>query len=658
MTAKMIKVGFLVAAAIGIFARNASAEECNACHSGQKLPPMEKELKIEMPAPAPTIAIPEYSAHAGIDCQDCHAGANAMPHPPKMPAVNCNICHSDMVGDLGGSSHGAKLSKYLAKTGGEVKLSEICLACHGSDVHSVRKTDDPLSPVARANLAGACLKCHDQVEPIAIKQYVASIHGKACAKGNLKAAVCSDCHGSHAINHSKMTNSQVYREAVPDTCGKCHEQAAKEYKESIHWKVVQEGFKDAPICTDCHGEHGIRSRKDPLSATFSANITMTCAHCHESELINTKFMIPKGRVKTFMGSFHGLSGSLGDVRVANCSSCHGNHDILPASDPKSSVNSANLGQTCGKCHPGAESRFISEPIHKKREESSRLVMWVRNLYIVMIGLTLGGMLFHNSLDLAFKTTKGMPFRRREKIIPRLNLNERIQHLFLFLSFSARAYSGFVLKFPDSLIALPFRLLVEGAGARRWIHRGAAIAFVLLALYHIFYLLFTERGREQLSAIFPKPKDVRDAITVMLHRYILRRPMPPLEMEHYSYIEKAEYWALIWGSVVMVLTGVLLAFFNLAIARMPMWVISLAGTIHFYEAILAVSAIFVWHFYWSVFDPEVYPMNWIWILGKPFVAKIRLAEAEHEEAAPEPAQAAEPAPEVEYTLNGLPPTGDK
>ena len=425
MTAKMIKVGFLVAAAIGIFARNASAEECNACHSGQKLPPMEKELKIEMPAPAPTIAIPEYSAHAGIDCQDCHAGANAMPHPPKMPAVNCNICHSDMVGDLGGSSHGAKLSKYLAKTGGEVKLSEICLACHGSDVHSVRKTDDPLSPVARANLAGACLKCHDQVEPIAIKQYVASIHGKACAKGNLKAAVCSDCHGSHAINHSKMTNSQVYREAVPDTCGKCHEQAAKEYKESIHWKVVQEGFKDAPICTDCHGEHGIRSRKDPLSATFSANITMTCAHCHESELINTKFMIPKGRVKTFMGSFHGLSGSLGDVRVANCSSCHGNHDILPASDPKSSVNSANLGQTCGKCHPGAESRFISEPIHKKREESSRLVMWVRNLYIVMIGLTLGGMLFHNSLDLAFKTTKGMPFRRREKIIPRLNLNERI-----------------------------------------------------------------------------------------------------------------------------------------------------------------------------------------------------------------------------------------
>ena len=289
-----------------------------------------------------------------------------MPHPPDVAEVNCATCHADVVSGLGGSSHGAKLKAKLdaASKEGKAKLSEICLACHGTDVHSVRKTDDPQSLVAHANVYKTCLKCHDQVEPVLIKDYVNSIHGKAVISGNPKAAVCTDCHGSHEINHSRLANSKAARTNIPDTCGQCHKTESGEYTNSIHWQAAKQGFQDAPVCTDCHGEHEIRSRHDRNSATFSSNITETCARCHGSQVINTRFKLANNRVQTYMQSYHGLSGSLGNLKVANCASCHEAHQILPSSDLKSSVNPANLGKTCGKCHPGAEKRFIAEPIHK------------------------------------------------------------------------------------------------------------------------------------------------------------------------------------------------------------------------------------------------------------------------------------------------------
>jgi hypothetical protein len=78
----------------------------------------------------------------------------------------------------------------------------------------------------------------------------------------------------------------------------------------------------------------------------------------------------------------------------------------------------------------------------------------------------------------------------------------------------------------------------------------------------------------------------------------------------------EYWALIWGSMVMTLTGVVLLFINLSLSSLPLWAVDLARTIHFWEALLACLAILVWHFYWVFFDPEIYPVNLTWICGNP------------------------------------------
>jgi cytochrome b subunit of formate dehydrogenase len=114
-------------------------------------------------------------------------------------------------------------------------------------------------------------------------------------------------------------------------------------------------------------------------------------------------------------------------------------------------------------------------------------------------------------------------------------------------------------------------------------------------------------------MLPRVQDVRDFITNA--RYLTGlRPTPP-KFDRFGYIEKAEYWALIWGTVVMTVTGFMLWFENQSLQIFDKWVLDLATIVHFYEAWLAFLAIVVWHFYFVIFNPEIYPMNWTWLTGR-------------------------------------------
>ena len=84
---------------------------------------------------------------------------------------------------------------------------------------------------------------------------------------------------------------------------------------------------------------------------------------------------------------------------------------------------------------------------------------------------------------------------------------------------------------------------------------------------------------------------------------------------FSYAEKAEYLAFVWGTVVMAASGFILWFNNWSLRNLPKWVSDAATALHCYEAILATAAIVVWHFYMVIFDPDVYPMDLSWITGK-------------------------------------------
>jgi cytochrome b subunit of formate dehydrogenase len=110
----------------------------------------------------------------------------------------------------------------------------------------------------------------------------------------------------------------------------------------------------------------------------------------------------------------------------------------------------------------------------------------------------------------------------------------------------------------------------------------------------------------------------------------RRPSPPRPGK-FSYVEKAEYWAFMWGTALMAATGLLLWFENAALRYLPKWATDVATALHFYEAVLATLAIVVWHLYWVIFDPAVYPMDTAWWTGRsPTARAIERREAEEQE----------------------------
>jgi formate dehydrogenase gamma subunit len=234
--------------------------------------------------------------------------------------------------------------------------------------------------------------------------------------------------------------------------------------------------------------------------------------------------------------------------------------------------------------------------------------WVRRVYLVLIVGTIGGMLVHNLLLFGKKVRAR--YRAADLSVVRMNLSQRLQHVILATSFIALAVTGFALKFPDSWVA---KLLGANEMFRRWSHRVAGIILLVVGLYHIYYLLTKKEGRQLVKDLFPTRKDLADVIGSV--RYLAGLSAEKPRIGRFGYAEKMEYWAVIWGTLIMGVTGLMIWFKMDVTQYLPRWAVDVALTIHYYEAILACLAIVVWHFYHVVFDPDVYPLNWACWNGK-------------------------------------------
>jgi len=137
--------------------------------------------------------------------------------------------------------------------------------------------------------------------------------------------------------------------------------------------------------------------------------------------------------------------------------------------------------------------------------------------------------------------------------------------------------------------------------------------IAASLYHLCYLFAAKRGRQLGMDMLPRWKDVKDAFVNLGYITGLSRNKP--RFDRFGYIEKAEYWALIWGVIVMAGTGIIMWFDNYFIGLLTKLGWDISRTIHFYEACLATLAILVWHFYFVIFNPEVYPMSTAWLTGE-------------------------------------------
>jgi cytochrome b subunit of formate dehydrogenase len=653
-------------------------DECLACHSDNSLTMEKNGKEISIFIDGKHLAA---SPHKKFNCIACHTGfdPNNVPHKENITPVQCASCHSKdipkhafhktVVSDVGdrsqlcknchgkhdvvspkvegskfsisnivngcGSCHEKEKNNFLASAHGEAFLTHAanapnCLKCHSVllPTNGARK-DTATFKLAEEKM---CTSCHSKQEgatgptPQFVMSYEQSVHAQALKAGNGKAATCVDCHGSHEMQKGDNPSSRVAKKNIPSTCAQCHADIAKTYNMSIHGTAFANGNLSAPVCTDCHGEHKILAPKDPNSPVSKLHVSAeVCSPCHSSVKMSEKFGLPTGRNTSYLDSYHGLAVQAGETKAANCASCHGFHDILPSSDPRSRVNKANLATTCGKCHPGANENFAKGAVHvlttTATTNENDIIYFVSNLYIILIVVTIGGMTMHNAADFWRKANDKLRGRRSGTVhfetghglYLRMTLSERIQHGSLALSFITLVITGFMLHYPDAFWVSPIRTLSPAVfEIRSILHRVAAVVMICASLFHLYYIFFTERGKKLVFDLLPKLQDAKDALGVAKYNLGISKVKPMLD--RFSYIEKAEYWALVWGTIVMSATGFILWFDNtfLGLIGKQWWDVS--RTIHFYEAWLAALAIVVWHFYFVIFNPDVYPMNLAWFKG--------------------------------------------
>ncbi|MBN8546502.1 MAG: cytochrome c3 family protein [Ignavibacteria bacterium] len=383
-----------------------SNDDCLACHS-------DNTLTMERNGKQRSLFVDEKilaaSPHKKLECVSCHAGFNPeeMPHKENIQPIDCMTCHKDakirhlfhpqmfyakplaegkdVSCRLCHGTHDAKPFKNIGRTnsiavcakchtvqngdfyysahgyGNGANEKPGCITCHKEQITTGSYgTDKVRLKSAQQNL---CLSCHNNITAVTSrfafnKKFISnadsSTHSRLIKGGNGEAASCVDCHGSHKIKNKEDQASNVYAGNIPNTCGGCHKDIKADYSASIHYDAFTKKVKDAPVCSSCHNEH----------ETAEVKTEKICAGCHQPVEISPDYALSNNKTKVSKNNYHGIEVKDNKVTVSNCASCHGPHKIINSKDAGSAVNKKNLQATCGKCHPGAETDFVSGTIHK------------------------------------------------------------------------------------------------------------------------------------------------------------------------------------------------------------------------------------------------------------------------------------------------------
>jgi hypothetical protein len=371
------------------------APHCVTCHGNHDIVPVKDARSAVAPLKVPFV------------CGQCHQEGTPVSR-------NRTIAQDNILGNYSESIHG----EALLKKG--LSVAPNCATCHTA--HSILPHTDPASSINRRNIATTCTKCHSQIEIVHRK----IIRGELWEKQANVLPACPDCHQPHKIrnvfyelgmanadcmrchadqklrrasdgksmyvnvdevNHSrhsleglkKVACSQCHSEVNASRvrpcetivrgvdCTSCHDEIGKQYATSIHGQLNAKNDPNAPTCKECHGTHGILGKQDPQSSTFAMNVPLLCARCHrEGQKAAVRYTgMQHEIISNYTESIHGTLLKNGLTVTATCTSCHTTHQILPRTDPASSVNANNVPTTCGRCHHGIEEQFENS-IHSKR----------------------------------------------------------------------------------------------------------------------------------------------------------------------------------------------------------------------------------------------------------------------------------------------------
>ncbi len=198
----------------------------------------------------------------------------------------------------------------------------------------------------------------------------------------------------------------------------------------------------------------------------------------------------------------------------------------------------------------------------------------------------------------------------QRTFQRFGINFRLQHALMFVSVIILIITGMPLKFPE--LAISKFVVVDlfgGLENSTLIHRIGAVGLIIVGVWHLGYIVISRVGRHDFWLMIPRPRDVRDFFHTLLF-FFGRRSSGP-KSGRFSFIEKFDYWAVYWGMVIMIGSGIIMWFKE----WFPKYVYDIGREAHSDEGLLATLAIVIWHFYNVHFNPDVFPMSWVWWHGK-------------------------------------------
>jgi cytochrome b subunit of formate dehydrogenase len=609
-------------------------QDCLKCHGR---PDLKAARGASMFVSADSLG---HSKHAGVACAECHSGvlhstagggavtasaaggsndrsaAAGVSRPCRglTSSVDCSTCHSEVVQTWRGSTHG-----QLAAAGNAD--APRCVTCHGG--HGILGHFDSRSQTYARNIPNLCGRCHRTGNAAAVmyrgeqkhilENYVESIHGKGLLESGLVVtATCVDCHTAHGEKPHTDPTSSVNRANVAATCSKCHRGIFELFSASIHSPTVSHSHETLPTCSDCHSAHTI-ARTD--QEKFRLSILGTCGRCH-GEL-----------ARSYFETYHGKVSKLGYLKTAKCYDCHGAHDILPPSDPRSHLSKQHIVATCSRCHPGANANFAGYLPHATHNDPKRYPA----LFLAFWGMT--GLLVGTFAVAGLHTLLWLPrsLRYRRELKARVAMKEgqlhyrrfpkyyRNLHVMVIVSFLGLALTGMTLKFSHTGWAWVLSRALGGFESAGFIHRVCAVITFSYFALHLADLIRRQRASRTSwlefitgkSGMLPGKQDLADFIQ-SLKWFFQRGPRPAYG--RWTYWEKFDYFAVFWGVAIIGATGLLL-WFPVPFTRfLPGWVLNLATIIHSDEALLAVGFIFTVHFFNTHFRPEKFPMDTVIFTG--------------------------------------------
>jgi len=609
----------------------AANEDCLACHGD---PSLEGYSSVAQDTVSLFVDDDAFSTsmHSGTACAQCHTGVTpglARSCETSTEAVDCSICHAGPVDQYQSGTHGILAAE------GDLD-APVCLDCHSKHVTLGRT--NPVSPSYARNVPDLCATCHREGEAAArrveadgfeggiVGSYEMSIHGEGLIQSGLVVtATCDDCHTPHRPLPPDDPESTIHPDNVSTTCGVCHHGIEEQFEGSVHWVERGNGGElEYPTCEDCHTSHSIARTG---AGDFRLMMTEQCGRCHVEE------------TETFFDTFHGKVSRLGDDAAAKCYDCHGTHNIHPVEDPLSTLSRENVLTTCAQCHPNASAKFTGYLTHATHHDPEKYP-WLFYSFWAMTLLLVGTLTFATLHTLAWlwrlwrSPEHWKPHRAHRfpkpgaKMYRRFSTFERTLHGVMVLSFFTLAITGMALKFSFMRWAQVTADLLGGFTVTGALHRLAALVLITIWLTHLGDLV--KRKNSSGKSWFQFVMDRRNSLAftrqdlwdlmASIRWFLGRGPRP--EYGRWTYWEKFDYFAVLWGMFIIGITGWILWFPELFTLVLPGAAVNVATIIHSDEALLAVAFIFTVHFFNTHFRPDKFPMDPVIFTGRVSVEELK------------------------------------